>query len=426
MTLFLVGILFVLLFLSVPVAFAISGATIISIYFFTDIPMEVTVQRMFAALNSFPLLAIPLFILAGKLMENGGISKRLINLATVFVGHTAGGYAAVGVLACMFFGALSGSSAATVAAIGAILIPAMILRGYQPRFAAATLAVSGELGAIIPPSIPMILYGVVTGTSIGDMFIAGVVPGILLGISLIIFVFIVSKIKGYGGDIEKTTWKVKFKAIYDALFALIMPVIILGGIYGGFFTPTEAAAIAVLYALVIGLFVYKELKIRSLVDMFGEAAITTSIIMIIISSAGLFSWYLTQNMVPQQAAIFLTELTSNPFTFLLFINVLLLVVGMFFEASAAILILAPILLPIAIQFGIDPVHFGIIMIVNLAIGMVTPPVGVNLFISCKIANISLEEITKGVLPFLILLIFNVLIISYIPILSTWLPSLLNN
>jgi C4-dicarboxylate transporter, DctM subunit len=425
MTLFLIITLFVLLFLSVPVAFAISAATILAVYFFTDLPMQVTVQRMFAALNSFPLLAIPLFILAGKLMENGGISKRLINLATVFVGHVAGGYAAVAVLACMFFGALSGSSAATVAAIGAILIPAMIKQRYKPRFAAATLAVSGELGAIIPPSIPMILYGVVTGTSIGSLFIAGVVPGILLGLALIAFVFFMSKKHGYGGAIEKTTWRVKLIAIKDAIFALIMPFIILGGIYGGVFTPTEAAAVAVLYALIVGKFVYKELKIRSLVNVFGEAAITTSTIMIIISAAGLFSWYLTRSMIPQQAANFLTEFTGSAFTFLLFVNILLFFVGMFFEASAAILILAPILVPIANQFGIDPVHFGMVMIVNLAMGMVTPPVGVNLFISCKITNISLEEITKGVLPFLVLLIIYVLVISYVPTLSLWLPNLSN-
>ena len=423
MTLFLIILLFVLLFLSVPVAYAMAGATIITIYFFTDIPMQVTVQRMFASVNSFPLLAIPLFILAGKLMENGGISKRLINLATAFVGHTAGGYAAVGVIACMFFGALSGSSAATVAAIGSILIPAMINKGYKPRFAAGSVAVAGELGAIIPPSIPMILFGVVTGTSIGSMFIAGVIPGILLGLGLIVFVYIVSKKKGYGGNIEKATWKMRFKALYDAIFALFMPVIILGGIYGGIFTPTEAAAVAVLYALIIGQFVYKELNFRSLIKIFGDAAVTTCTIMIIIAAAGLLSWYLTRNLVPQQAAAFLNDVTGNVYIFLLFVNILLFIVGMFFESSAAILILVPILFPIALDYGVDPVHFGIIFIVNLAVGMVTPPVGVNLFISCKIANISLEEITKGILPFLVLLVINVLIISYVPIISTWLPSL---
>jgi C4-dicarboxylate transporter, DctM subunit len=423
LTLLLVLLLFILLFLSVPVAFAMAASTILIIFFFTDIPMQVTVQRMFASVNSLPLLAIPLFILAGKLMENGGISKRLINLATAFVGHTAGGYAAVGVISCMFFGALSGSSAATVAAIGSILIPAMIKRGYEPKFAAGSIAVSGELGSIIPPSIPMILYAVVTGTSIGSMFIAGIIPGILLGLGLIGFVFFVSKKEGYGGDIEKATWKMKGKAIYDAAFALFMPIIILGGIYGGVFTPTEAAAVAVLYALIVGKFVYKELKLGSLIKVFADAAITTSTIMIIISAAGLLSWYLTRNMIPQKAAAFLTEFTGNAFIFLIFVNIFLLIVGMFFEASAAILILAPILLPIATQFGIDPVHFGIIIIVNLAIGMVTPPIGVNLFISCKIANLSLEQITRGVLPFLLLLIINLLIVSYVPFLSTWLPSL---
>lgn len=416
-------VLFVLLFLSVPIAFAMSGATIIAIIVFTKVPSQIAVQKMFAALDSFPLLAIPLFILAGKLMENGGISKRLINLATVFVGHRVGGYASVGVISCMFFGTLSGSSAASVAAIGAILIPAMISRGYSPRFAAGSISVSGELGSIIPPSIPMILYGVATGTSIGSLFIGGVIPGVLLGCWLLITVYFISKRNGFGGDVEKATWNMRFKAIVDSIAALFMPFIILGGIYMGVFTPTEAAGVAVLYALVVGKFIYKELKIRSLVNVFAESALTTASIMVIIAAAGLLSWFLTMNMIPQQAATFISDVIGDKIVFLLVVNLLFLIVGMFFEASSAILILAPILVPVAVNFGIDPVHFGMIMIVNLAVGMVTPPVGVNLFVSCQIAKISLEEVTKGVLPFYIVLILNILLISYLPILSTWLPSL---
>ena len=424
MTALLLVLLFVLLFLSVPIAFAMAAATIVSVYVFSDFPIEVVTQKMFTALDSFPLLAIPLFVLAGKLMEIGGISRRLINLASAFVGHTAGGYAAVGVVVCLFFGTMTGSSAATVAAIGSILIPAMISRGYSPRFSAGAIAVPGELSSIIPPSIPMILYGVTTGTSIGTIFIAGVIPGIILGLMLLATVFVISKRHGYGGDVEKANWRDKLKAIKESAAAMFMPVIILGGIYAGVFTPTEAAAVAVLYALIIGKFVYKELKIRSLIGFFAEAAITTASIMIIIAAAGLLSWYLTLNMIPQQAAEFLTEISGNHIVYLLLVNLLLLIVGMFFEASSAILVLAPILTPVAIQFGIDPVHFGIIMIVNLAMGMVTPPVGVNLFVSCQIANISLEEVTKGVLPFYIVLLFNILLISYWPALSMWLPSLM--
>ncbi|HEY8528803.1 MAG TPA: TRAP transporter large permease [Paenibacillaceae bacterium] len=424
MTAVLLVLMFVLLFLSVPIAFAMAAATIVSVYVFSDFPIEVVTQKMFTALDSFPLLAIPLFVLAGKLMETGGISRRLINLASAFVGHTAGGYAAVGVVTCLFFGTMTGSSAATVAAIGSILIPAMISRGYSPRFSAGAIAVPGELSSIIPPSIPMILYGVTTGTSIGTIFIAGVIPGIILGLMLLATVFVISKRHGYGGDVEKANWREKLKAIKESAAAMFMPVIILGGIYAGVFTPTEAAAVAVLYALIIGKFVYKELKIRSLIGFFAEAAITTASIMIIIAAAGLLSWYLTLNMIPQQAAEFLTEISGNHIVYLLLVNLLLLIVGMFFEASSAILVLAPILTPVAIQFGIDPVHFGIIMIVNLAMGMVTPPVGVNLFVSCQIANISLEEVTKGVLPFYIVLLFNILLISYWPALSMWLPSLM--
>lgn len=410
--------------ISVPIAFSLGLSTIIAITTSSDVPLQVLVQRMFASIDSFPLLAIPFFILAGSLMGIGGISKRLINLATAFVGHIAGGIAAVTVLASMFFGAISGSSAATVAALGAILIPAMISQGYSKRFAGSTQAVSGELGVIIPPSIPMILYGVTTGTSIGSMFIAGVIPGLIIGITLIITVYLLAKYYGYKGD-TSVTWAGRWKAFKDAFFALVMPIIILGGIYGGVFTPTEAAAIAVVYALIVGMFIYKEIKIKDLIPILGESAIISATIMIIISAAGLFGWIMTQEMIPQQAAAFMTDLTTSKVMFLIIVNLFLFFIGMFFETGASIIILAPILVPIAVQFGIDPVHFGIIMIVNLAMGMVTPPMGVNLFISCRIAGISLEEITKGVIPFLFVLIVNLILISYLPQISLWLPSLSN-
>ncbi|MDN5842744.1 MAG: TRAP transporter large permease subunit [Alcaligenaceae bacterium] len=424
MGLILVAALFVLLFLGVPVAFALAGATLFAIFFFTDMSVFVVGQQMFSSLDSFPLLAIPLFILAGKLMETGGISSRLIKLASAFCGHISGGYAASGVVACLFFGAISGSSAATVAAIGAILIPAMIKKGYSSSFSAASIAVSGELGVILPPSIPLIVYGVVAKVSIGSLFIAGILPGILLGLSLILTVYIIAKIKGFKDDVRKSTWKEKLDAVSDSSLALIMPLIILGGIYSGVFTPTEAAAVAVVYSFVVSVFVYKELKIQSLINVFGDAALMTAIIMIIVSGAGLMSWFLTINMIPQSIAEILVDVTANVVIFLVIVNLILLIVGMFFESTSAILILAPILVPVAMQFGIDPVHFGIIMIVNLAIGMVTPPVGVNLFVSCQIAKISLEEITKGLAPFFITLIINLMLVTYIPIISTWLPGMM--
>ncbi len=411
--------LLVLMGLSVPIAVSLGLASIVALGTDSRLPFELLIQRMFVSVDSFSLLAVPFFILAGELMGTGGISKRLVQLASAFMGHIAGGLAAVTVLASMFFGSISGSSAATVAALGSILIPAMIAKGYSQRFAASTQAVAGELGHILPPSIPMILYGVTTGTSIGSMFIAGIIPGILLSGTLIIFVYLFSKYYGYGGE-EKIAWKERFVILKDSFFALLMPFIILGGIYGGIFTPTEAAAVAVAYALFVGMFIYKEIKVKDLMKIFSEAGVTTAKIMVIISTAGLFGWMMTQEMIPQKVAMLISEFTSSKIVFLIIVNIFLFIVGMFFENGSSIIILAPILAPIAESFGVDPVHFGIIMIVNLAMGMVTPPLGVNLFIASSIARISLIEMVKGVLPFLVLLIIHLLLLSYLPVLSLWL------
>ncbi|KKX54265.1 TRAP transporter large permease [Brevibacillus borstelensis] len=415
--------LLVLLLLSVPVALSIGLASTVAFMNDGSMPLIVLIQRMFAALDSFPLMAIPFFILAGSLMESGGISRRLVNFANSLAGGMTGGLAVVTVVTAMFFSAISGSSAATTAAIGSILIPAMVKKGYDIRFAGATQAVSGELGVIIPPSIPMILFGISAGVSIGDLFIAGFLPGIMIGGSLVLVCWYISKRRGYKGE-TGITWSHRWQAFKEALLALLMPVIILGGIYGGFFTPTEAAVIAVLYALIVGVFVYREVKWKQLVEIFSKSAITTSIIMIIISAAGMFGWILTREQVPQKIAAAFTAFSDNPIIFLALINLLLIFVGMFFETSASIIILAPLLTPIAVQLGIDPVHFGMIMIVNLAMGMVTPPVGVNLFVACQIAGIKLEELTKALIPFFIMLIVDILIITYVPAISTWLPSLL--
>ncbi|MFT9846312.1 TRAP transporter large permease [Aneurinibacillus sp. REN35] len=415
--------LFVLLLLSVPVALSLGLASSIAFMVDGNMPLVVLMQRMFSALDSFPLMAIPFFILAGSLMETGGISRRLVNLANSLAGGLTGGLAVVTVITAMFFSAISGSSAATTAALGAILIPAMVKRGYDVGFAGATQAVSGELGVIIPPSIPMILFGISAGVSIGDLFIAGLLPGIMIGLSLILLVWYLSKRKGYKGE-AGITGAMRLQAFKEAFLALLMPVIILGGIYGGIFTPTEAAVVAVVYAFIIGVFVYREVKWKDLVDIFTRSSITTSIIMIIIANAGMFGWILTREGVPQKAAAMFTAFSDSPFVFLILVNIMLLFVGMFFETSASIIILAPLLTPIAVALGIDPIHFGMIMIVNLAMGMVTPPVGVNLFVACQIANIKLERITKALIPFFIVLILDVLLITYIPALSTWLPSLL--
>lgn len=415
--------LLLLLFLSVPVALSLGLASSISIVSDGNMPLMVLIQRMFAALDLFPLMAIPFFILAGALMETGGISRRLVNFANSLVGTMTGGLAVVTVVTAMFFSAISGSSAATTAAIGSILIPAMVKKGYDVGFAGATTAVSGELGVIIPPSIPMIIFGISAGVSMTDLFIAGFLPGLLIGGSLILLVWFLAKRKGYQGE-TGITWPMRVKAFKEAILALMMPVIILGGIYGGIFTPTEAAVVAVLYSFIVGVFVYREVTWKHLVEIFSKSAITTSIIMIIIANAGMFGWILTREQVPQQVAGFFTSFSDSPIVFLLLVNVLLLFVGMFFETSASIIILAPLLTPIAVALGIDPVHFGMIMIVNLAMGMVTPPVGVNLFVACQVANIKLERLTKALIPFFFILILNILLITYIPAISTWLPSFL--
>lgn len=418
----LVTALLFLFSVSVPIAISLGTASAIAIYFASDMPIVAIIQRLFSSMDLFPLMAIPFFILAGSLMESGGISKRLINFASALVGQLQGGLAAVAVVTSLFFAAISGSSPATVAAIGSILIPAMIAKGYHKDFAAAVQSVSGSLGVIIPPSIPIILYGVTAEVSVGDLFIAGILPGLLIGLSLLIAVLIFSKLKGYKGG-SSFTFKEQLLAFKEASLALFMPVIILGGIYGGIFTPTEAAVVAVFYAFFVGFFVYKELNLKNLMGIFTKSALTTSIIMIIIANAGVLGWILTRERVPQLVAESFLQFTESPILFLILINVLLLFIGMVFETAAAIIILAPILAPIAVMVGIDPVHFGIIMVVNLAIGMVTPPVGVNLFVAAPIADTSLERLSRAVLPFFLILIVNVLVISFVPSISTFLPSL---
>lgn len=414
--------LILMFIISAPIAIALGVASTLALAFGSDVPIITIIQRMLNSIDLFPLMAIPFFVLAGSLMETGGISRRLINLANAIVGDLKGGLAAVAVITSMFFAAISGSGPATVAAIGSILIPAMVAKGYDKNFASSVQSVSGALGVIIPPSIPIILYGVTAEVSVGQLFLAGIIPGLFIGFTLLIAVLIISRIKGYSGG-KKSTFKEKLIALKEASLALFMPVIILGGIYGGIFTPTEAAVVAVVYAFIVGFFIYKELNLKKLMKILKDSALSTSIIMIIIANAGIFGWLLTRERVPQMIAESFLSLTDNPYVFLLLVNILLLAVGMVFETTAAIIILAPILAPIAIMMGIDPVHFGMIMVVNLAIGMVTPPVGVNLFVAAQIGNTSLEKISRAVIPLLIVMIIDVLIISYIPAISTFLPNL---
>lgn len=377
-------------------------------------------QSIFESLDSFTLMAIPFYILAGNLMQTGGISSRLINLANAIVGWLRGGLGASSILTCMFFATMSGSSSATTAAIGSSMIPAMEQKGYPKNFAAACVAVGGELGAIIPPSLTMIVYGLVANVSIGSMFIAGILPGLLVGCSLMLTIVLTATIRNFDNvtPVRLGTWlSTIYTALKKSILALLMPVIILGGIYSGIFTATEAAVVAVLYALLVGGVIYRELSLAQLAKTFIDSAVMTGVIMLIVGCAALFAYMLTLNQVPQTFGRAIVSMAGGAIGFLLLANLLLFVAGMFMEAFALIIILVPILAPIATQFGIDPIHFGLIMIVNICIGMVTPPVGVNLFIACQIANLPIEKLLRPLGIFLAVLIIDVLLISYLPWLS---------
>lgn len=342
------------------------------------------------------------------------ISERLVNFANSLVGQFKGGLAHVSIVACMFFAAISGSGSATTAAIGGIMIPAMVKASYDRNFSTAVQPVGGTTGIIIPPSVPLVLYGVSAGVSVSSLFIAGILPGILIGLSLMVVAYFISWKEGYGAEVERTKlWK-SFK---EAILALLMPVIILGGIYGGFFTPTEASVVAVVYGFIIGVFVYKQINLQTLREMLVSSVVTTSVILFIIGSASIFGMVLTREQVPQSIATLLSESNLSPIIILLLVNLLLLVVGTFMETIAAIIILTPILLPVVMQIGIDPIHFGIIMTANLAIGLITPPVGVSLFVGARVGNTKFEPLVRAVIPFMLMMIVSIVIITFIPQLS---------
>ena len=407
--------------LTVSVAVSIGLASILGIQA-ADAHMLISVKEMFNSINKFPLAAIPFFILAGNIMETGGISRRLVEFAKSLVGGVQGGLPMTCVLTCMIFAAVSGSSVATTFAIGTILIPALIKHGYPTTWAASLQATSAELGVIIPPSIPMILYGVSAEVSVGELFIAGFGPGILIGLALMLFVWVYCRIKGWGKNDGDGRLSVG-KATWQASWALMMPVIILGGIYGGVFTPTEASAVAVFYALIVGLVIYREIKLKDLYTILRKSVMSSAVIMFIIANAGLFAFLITRAGVPDAIGHWLQDVLKSPAYFLLGVNAALFIVGMFIETSAAIIVLAPILAPVAIHFGIDPVHFGLIMVVNLALGMITPPFGVNLFAACTVARISLDRMVKDLLPFVGVILVCLMIITYLPSLSLGLRDL---
>ena len=407
--------------LSVSVAVSIGLSAVLGMQV-NNANMLISVKEMFNSLNKFPLAAIPFFILAGNIMETGGISRRLVEFAKSLVGGVQGGLPMTCVLTCMIFAAVSGSSVATTFAIGAILIPALIKHGYPTAYAAALQATSAELGVIIPPSIPMILYGVSAEVSVGELFIAGFGPGIFIGLALMLFCYLYCKYKGWGKNDGDGRMRVG-TATVKAGWALFMPVIILGGIYGGIFTPTEASAVAVFYALIVGGLIHREIRLTDLARILRKSVLSSAVIMFIIANAGLFAFLITRAGVPDAIGHWLQEVLKSPAMFLLGVNAALFLIGMFIETSAAIIVLAPILAPVAVHFGIDPVHFGLVMVVNLALGMITPPFGVNLFAACTVAKISLDRIVVHLIPFVLVILACLMVITYVPALSLGLRDL---
>lgn len=419
----LFGLFALCLIVGIPIAFSLGLASLGALLAGGG-SLAVIASRLYSAADSFPLMAIPFFVLAGSIMERGNLSKRLIDFAMELVGPLKGGLGYVTVVTSMFFSAISGSGPATTAAIGSITIPAMERNGYDKRFATALQAMAGAMGPIIPPSIVFIQFGVATGTPIGELFIAGIVPGLLIGLALIVMVAVISFRNGYGGSEVKYSLRRIWKAFQGAILVLLMPIIILGGIYGGIFTPTEAAIVACVYGLLLACVVYRELSLKDLKEVFVSSCKTTSMIMMVITCASLFGWILSSERVPERIAAAVLEITTNKFTLLIAINILLLIVGCLLDQGSATIILAPILTPIAVAVGVEPVHFGALMVTNLCLGLVTPPVGVNLYVACGIAKLKIEDIIKPVLMLLGACMMVQLIITFVPDLVMFLPRLL--
>lgn len=408
----LFGVLILAIALGTPIGMALISSTAFSCIT-ADVPLPVVAQKLVTSNDSFPLMAIPLFVFAGSIMSDGGVSKRLVDLADACVGWITGGLGIVANLAGIFFSAISGSSAATSAAVGTIMLPEMEKRGYDREFSTAIVAASGQTGIIIPPSVTMVVYGVIAGVSVKELFSGGIVPGLLMGISMCIVTYLISRKKGYSGTAFKGFRSVG-RSFCKAIWGLLMPVIILGGIYGGVFTPTEAAAVAVLYGLIVGKFIHKEMTTASFIHILEDSIISSATIMIIMNAAGLFSWMLTRERIPVLIANMFISLTDNPIIFLMLINALLLIVGMMLNPSAAVTILAPILVPVALGFHINPVFFGVLMVCNLAIGSLTPPVGTGLFVASTISGVPIERVARASVPFMAVLVADLVVLTLVP------------
>ena len=417
------ALLIVLMLTGMPISIAL-GLTVLGFLFsMTQMPLESVAMKLFTGIERFEIMAIPFFILAGNFLTHGGVARRMIRFATALVGHWHGGLALGGVLACALFAAVSGSSPATVVAIGSILLPAMVKQGYPKKFGVGVIGTSGALGILIPPSIVMVIYAVSTNSSIGKLFIAGIVPGIGLAALLMFVTWAVAKRKNYP-RMAKASFTEVFKAFRESVWGLLLIGVVIGGIYSGIFTPTEAAAMSAVYAFVVAVFIYKDLTLKQVPKVLLDSANLSAMLLYIITNAVLFSFLLTSEQIPQQLAAWITEMGLSPWQFLMVVNILLLVAGNFMEPSSILLITAPMLFPVAMKLGIDPIHLGIVMTVNMEIGMITPPVGLNLYVASGISNMGLTDVTKACAPWILVMLAFLMLITYVPIISLWLPNLL--
>ena len=424
----LLVLLILMLLIGVPVGFAIGGATMIAMFYCSDLNMVVNAQYCYSGIFSFTVMAIPYFMLAGSVISAGGIAKRIVNFASALIDFVTGAVGCVSMLACMFFGALSGSGMATTAAIGGMMIPEMKKKGYDPAYAATLVCFGGIVGPIIPPSLSFVLYGATTKTSVPDLFKAGIIPGVLIGLVFLVVNIIICK--RTGTDLRavetekiplKVFWGRRLKRLWiatkDGFWALLSPVIILGGIYSGFFTPTEAAAVSVVYSIIVSVFVYREMSWKELYETFVASAVLNGVTSFLLGYSTVFSTFMTFEQVPQMITNFLTSVSDNPAVVLLIINLILLVIGCFLDTVPAIIIMAPMLLPAVQSLGVNPIHFGVVMAVNLAVGLCTPPYGCNLFVGSAVAKIKMESMFKWIVPFLIVAIALIMLLTYVPALS---------
>ncbi|OHE69747.1 MAG: L-dehydroascorbate transporter large permease subunit [Treponema sp. RIFOXYC1_FULL_61_9] len=415
--------LFGFILLSVPIAFSLLLTAFVLMMAMGTVSLPMLAQNMVRGIDSFPLMAIPFFLFAGELMNVGGISRRIVSFARALIGHVTGGLGFVTVMASMLFAGVSGSAVADTSAIGSILYPVMKREGYDEKRSAALFAAAGTIGPIIPPSIPMIIFGVMANVSIIKLFLGGIIPGVLIGIGLMIGWFVHAKKAGYKAD-SKFSFKVLLSAGFDAFWAMLLPVIILGGIITGIYTPTEAAVIAVVYAFFVGLFIYRELKLSMLPELLVNSAKSTAVVMLVCGAATAAAFLITTAQIPALLSGTLLKLSgSNPMLLMLYINILLLLVGCVMDLTPALLIMGPMLMPIILKFGIDPVYFGVVMIVNLCIGLITPPVGNILFVGCSIAKISVADMSKAIVPNILIMVATLFLITYVPGLVTFIPNL---